>query len=279
MTSIILGARKHDIRSGAILAQIRVFPDEERATGHFVKDLEHASFEFRVDPESISEIQKLVLSLPKCEHKSGSAEHVVAFLITEITEATSKSSYYCIPSSERQRPEYRKLTEWVDHMFAKGQANLDPSLSEELAKHLDVLCSGLNGGDALNYVANLRLYPCHGLAGSDPQRIVASGLGPDAVLSRTMDAGADEVIGELKRGLEYAGDDGAHPSKDYLGSDSFRREKQETVALLQGLLSISQKITAISLSSGHPFYPVFWELGYIIESGKDAFILIGSSSD
>ena len=156
---------------------------------------------------------------------------------------------------------------------------MDPLWAENLAKRLDALCAGLGGGDALNYVANISLYPCLGMAGCDPQKIVTSGLGPNAALLKTVDASPDEVIGELKRCLEYAGDEGAHPSSGYQGSDTFKREMQETAALLEGLLGISQRITTFTLSSGHPFYPVFWELAYIIESEKDAFILIGSSSD
>ena len=144
---------------------------------------------------------------------------------------------------------------------------------------LSRLCAGLSGSGSGNYLADIRLYHAVGVAGRSVAEVVGASLGWPVAVERTTSADRGEVISRIKEGLEYTGDDGAHPSYAFLSSDQFRKGEEEVLRFFESFLSDAGSVFSFHLTKGHPFYPVFWDYAFLIEKGSDAFVLIGSSSD
>jgi hypothetical protein len=109
--------------------------------------------------------------------------------------------------------------------------------------------------------------------------IVKAALGPEAVIDRIFPSTAQDVQADLKSALSYAGYESSHPCRDYVGSETQKKHLLELSSKLAKFLAKASKITAFTLESGHPFYPVFWEFAFNIEVAGKAYIFIGSSSD
>lgn len=134
-------------------------------------------------------------------------------------------------------------------------------------------------GETLNYVADVVLYPPVSIVSKSIDEIVKAVLGPEAVIRNTSPSNAQDVQEELKYALSYAGYESSHPCKEYVGSEAQKQHLVELSNKLELFLSRAAKITSFNLSSGHPFYPVFWDFAFIIEVADKAYIFIGSSSD
>jgi len=107
--------------------------------------------------------------------------------------------------------------------------------------------------NSLNYCATFKLFSCGETAGKSLEDLVQLNFGDHAVVGGSAISTAQQVVDELSAALNYRGDHGLYPSLDYLEST----ESKE----------------------GHPFYPVFWDLAFLIETDQESILLIASSSD
>ena len=125
MASIILEARKVDPLRGEEIGFLRLMFDEDRVVGHFVEGVLHPSFGFRVREEDFSGIYGMAVSLPKCEHKS-LTDHLLTFCNVVVTGSEHERTYHCLSCVREEKPEYRRLRQWVDEMLAIGRNNMHP---------------------------------------------------------------------------------------------------------------------------------------------------------
>ena len=132
---------------------------------------------------------------------------------------------------------------------------------------------------SLNYCADFKLFRCDGMAGESLDSVVTAALGKDARVGRAQSATKDEIMDALQSALRFRGDDGAHPSLNYLESPKSREDFDGVTAEVQSILDQSDLLLSFWLESGHPFYPVFWDFAFLIETGEDAILFIASSSD
>lgn len=148
----------------------------------------------------------------------------------------------------------------------------------DLNTELDKFLQSVNA-KSLNYCANIKFYEASGYGGQSADVIVKSCLGPVAKIGKTSVAYLDDILEELRIGLEYRGDEGSHPNEEYLGSAQHQNQVDNILECVTNLICKSTQIMGIWLEEGHPFYPVFWDFAFIIEFGDQAYVLIGSSSD
>lgn len=132
---------------------------------------------------------------------------------------------------------------------------------------------------SLNYVADIRFFEAPGLGGQSADVIVKSCFGSVAEIGKTSIANVDDVLVELKAGLEYQGDEGSHPNTEFVGSAQHQNQVNEIMRCMNNLVLKSTQIIGLWLKEGHPYYPVFWDFAFIIEFDVQAYVLIGSSSD
>lgn len=134
--------------------------------------------------------------------------------------------------------------------------------------------------NSLNYCANFRLFISKETAGEPINTVVNAILGDKAAIGKSQAATKKEVIDELKDALRYRGDHGSHPSLDYLDSPESRRDFDKVVSAIQRILEESfDNIQSFRLSAGHPFYPVFWDFAFLIQTCDESILFIASSSD
>lgn len=132
---------------------------------------------------------------------------------------------------------------------------------------------------SLNYCADFVLVKCKRMAGESLNDVVLAGLGADASIGGWIAAEKQDVLDELGSGLRFRGDDGSHPSRNYLLSREFQQDSDLATSLVDSLIDEGELIFSFWLEKGHPFYPVFWDFAFMIEKGPDAYVFIGSSSD
>jgi|GEM_PF-1010749 len=145
-------------------------------------------------------------------------------------------------------------------------------LNKALTKATDKLNS-----HALNYVADVVIYPISESAGNSIDEIVKSVFG-SAVLGGASESNTSALHEELLSGLSYAGDSGAYANKKYVGSSEHKQDLENIRNKLKPVLANCSGVTSFWLKEGHPFYPVFWDFAFLVE-GANKFIIIGSSSD
>ncbi len=143
---------------------------------------------------------------------------------------------------------------------------------------LQSICYRLNKG-SWNYHVDIQLFPSVGSRGSDASTIIKKALGEQAILGNTFSSSAKETLEEIEKGLAYRGDESSRPDWKFLDSEAYKEQKKEIMDTLSDMLWSCTQIIGFWLKSGHPFYPVFWDFAYILETDEDAFLLIGSSSD
>ena len=138
---------------------------------------------------------------------------------------------------------------------------------------------GLINENSLNYVAEISIFPAIPSAGRTTNEIVNEVLGSNAVIGNTFSATAKEVVKEFTSALNYVGDSGAHPNKEYVSTEQHKAHITDLERKLKPILSKAWKITGFTLKEGHPFYPVFWDFAFNIEIDGESHVVIGSSSD
>ena len=154
----------------------------------------------------------------------------------------------------------------------------EKELVTDLNRIFSALCENLNRG-SLNYSVSLALFHSPNKGGSDAQEIVTAAFGKAATLGNTFVVTIGELLDEVEKGMDFIGDDGTYPSRNFLGSTLFQTMKAETLQKLNQFLSNADMVMGFWLKKGHPFYPVFWDFAFIVEHGADAHLLVGSSSD
>ena len=135
----------------------------------------------------------------------------------------------------------------------------------------------LMGG--MNYSPSFMIVECKGMAGQSLQEVLDLAIGGAAVVGGSQSASKADVLSVVRASLDYRGDDGVHPSRDYLASIEFNRDADLVMIQVGTLVDGADTIISFRIKEGYPFYPVFWDFAFLIEKNKDAVIFIGSSSD
>lgn len=117
------------------------------------------------------------------------------------------------------------------------------------------------------------------MAGESLDTVVTAALGNEARVGGAQSATREEIMDALQTALHYKGDDGAHPSLNYLKSSQSKEDFDAVTAEVQDILDHSDLLLSFWLESGHPFYPVFWDFAFLIETAEDSILFIASSSD
>jgi hypothetical protein len=152
---------------------------------------------------------------------------------------------------------------------------------ERINMLLDQMCAKLNK-NSMNYSVSIEIFSALGMAGENTHDIVSEALKNPVILRRTDNVDALEILEELSKSLVYTeGESSAvHPNSEFLKSKNFLLLKGEILDCFQTVLQEASQIMSFSIKTGqHPFYPVWWDYGFIIEKDSNAYVLIGSASD
>lgn len=132
---------------------------------------------------------------------------------------------------------------------------------------------------SLNYCASFQIYRCGKPRGDSLADLVQTALGDQAVVGGATVSTSREVVDELRKALTYRGDHGSHPSLDYLDSHESTKDFDLAVESLNQILDRATNVVSFWLKEGHPFYPVFWDFTFLIETEEESILFIASSSD
>jgi len=130
-----------------------------------------------------------------------------------------------------------------------------------------------------NYSPSFMIVECKGMVGQSLQDVLDLAIDGAVVVGGSQSASKADVLRVVRTSLDFQGDDGAHPCRDYLASVEFKRDAELVMIQVGKLVDGADTIVSFWLKEGHPFYPVFWDFAFLIERSKDAVIFIGSSSD
>ena len=92
---------------------------------------------------------------------------------------------------------------------------------------------------SLNYCADFKLFRCEGMSGESLDTVVTAALGNEARVGGAQSATRKEIMDALQTALRYKGDDGAHPSLNYLESTKSEEDFDAVTAEVQGILDRS----------------------------------------
>ncbi|MCA9028635.1 MAG: hypothetical protein KDA86_25740 [Planctomycetaceae bacterium] len=132
---------------------------------------------------------------------------------------------------------------------------------------------------SLNYCADFKLFLCDQMAGESLDAVVHSALGPQARVGGSTFTTKQEVLESLTSALHYDGDYGAHPNLDYVQSANGQHDFDSVVSDVIKLVDQGDLLISFWLKNGHPFYPVYWDFAFLIETSEDSILFIASSSD
>ena len=117
------------------------------------------------------------------------------------------------------------------------------------------------------------------MAGESLNAVVTAALGADARVGGAQSASKEDIIEALESALHYRGDEGSHPTLEYLDSPKSKEDFDAVTTEVQCILDQSDLLLSLWLENGHPFYPVFWDFAFLIEISEDSILFIASSSD
>ena len=158
--------------------------------------------------------------------------------------------------------------------FHQSSSNIEAEINASLGQISKKLFT-----DSMNYQTSFRFLKITGGAGRSLQSIL------DQSLEDTVEIGGSESISnelfheDCRDKISYQGDHGSHPNLIYIQSKGFSESLTSLLLALQQITDTSDLLLSFWLLEGNPFYPVFWEFSYLIESKGDSYIFIGSSSD
>lgn len=141
---------------------------------------------------------------------------------------------------------------------------------------LDVLSASLDGP---NYVVSLRFFRAPLVPGTTPAGYVRLALGAPAIISEIRPVAIGTLIAEVKRCLRHRGAQGYGPPLAVLRSRRFKLLVKCLADHLRELNARSGMAYEFALTSGHPFYPVFWDFAFLFVTPQGAQVFVGSSSD
>ncbi|MEP1382882.1 MAG: hypothetical protein ABJK64_03725 [Paraglaciecola sp.] len=133
--------------------------------------------------------------------------------------------------------------------------------------------------DSVNYVAELEIYPVLDYAEKSTIDILNKALEGEVIIEKVAISNQQELIAGISAMLSYEGLGSSHPNRAYVGSDEHGEHLVELGSELKSLTSHASSIKEFWLKKGYPFYPVFWDLGFIITIGNDAYVIAGLISD
>ncbi|MEO9944407.1 MAG: hypothetical protein ABJH28_07170 [Paraglaciecola sp.] len=152
-------------------------------------------------------------------------------------------------------------------------------------QNIDILVTKLESvvdrlhDDSVNYVAELEIYPVLDYAEKSPIDILNKALEGEVIIEKVAISNQQELIAGISAMLSYEGLGSSHPNRAYVGSDEHGEHLVELGSELKSLTSHASSIKEFWLKKGYPFYPVFWDLGFIITIGNDAYVIAGLISD
>jgi hypothetical protein len=88
-----------------------------------------------------------------------------------------------------------------------------------------------------------------------------------------------EILHTVTSSLMYAGDEGSGPSQENINSHQFKSLLRDLTTSLNKIISSSTGIYSFHIKDGHPYYPVFWDFGFLFVRNNFSLVFIGSSSD
>jgi hypothetical protein len=133
--------------------------------------------------------------------------------------------------------------------------------------------------DSLNYGAQFEIWEAKNTSGKRISDIVSTALDKNIEIGGTFGIDLSELIKEIKNGFTYSGDSSSHPNLNLLQSPNYIIEIENFTQILDQWLKSADNIIGFWIKKGHPFYPVFWDYAFVLESGNDAYVMIASSSD
>ena len=149
---------------------------------------------------------------------------------------------------------------------------------EELNITLDRLSRNLFRG-SLNYNASFLVVRCKDMAGEPLEKVLADAIGNAVTVGGSESATESDVVEAMRSALAYLGDNGSHPSREYMASATYVQDTELAASQLKTLLNGASLIISFWLKEGHPFYPVYWDFAFAAEQNNDTIVIIGSSSD
>lgn len=132
---------------------------------------------------------------------------------------------------------------------------------------------------ALNYAVSVEIFSGNTFNNLDEIDLIEKILNTNAKVVEIEESNLSELLGNIKKGFEFTGDEGSYPNRNYLLSDNFKTDLNELMKQIEDLFSDNSEIWEFWLDEGHPFYPVYWDYAFLIKKLENNFILIGSSSD
>ena len=132
---------------------------------------------------------------------------------------------------------------------------------------------------SMNYELSTLFKTVPNSTGLSLETLLKKNLSDRSEVGGSQSVSADDMLSEISEKLSYTGDHGSHPSLSYIHSDGFRSDLANLKEVLLSIAKDSDFIVSFWLAEGHPFYPVFWDFGFMIESHGHSFIYLGSSSD
>jgi hypothetical protein len=87
------------------------------------------------------------------------------------------------------------------------------------------------------------------------------------------------MFAEVEQALRYAGDPSSGPRATVLQSSQFEELLDIVLTHLEQASSDAISITNFWLKEGHPAYPVFWDVAFVIIGAKQVVVFIRLSSD
>lgn len=150
---------------------------------------------------------------------------------------------------------------------------------DQLRKNMYLFANNVNTGDVGNYLASFALYQVNDIIDTDFDAIIKECLGKQAGLAATRSITSREILDDVRQALEYKGDDGSHPNRNYLSGDQSAVDIDEILDQLDSLCTSAEVLAEIRLKDWHPFYPVFWDFAFLFVLKERAIVFIGSSSD
>lgn len=156
---------------------------------------------------------------------------------------------------------------------------------DEINYRLKTICTNLSEGDAINFVADVEIYHCKITDKQSKAELLEQTIGTKAGEFWRIDL--SELLSSVKESFEYEGEDGSHPNRNYLSSKQMKSDVKAVLENLQNLFAETEEIYSFTFadgnefrfSSGNKFIPIFGGYAFFVETGKDVFVLIGSSCD
>ena len=132
---------------------------------------------------------------------------------------------------------------------------------------------------SLNYETAFTFIKCPNAAGQSLDSVVQKALGDKASIGGSNQISSDQLVSDFYDKVSHPGDHGSHPNMNYMEGSSFKDDLSSASVYLKTFLDDASLIISFRIKDGHPFYPVFWDFSFMIESGDDSYLFIGSSSD